>query len=224
MYLISHPKKFIMCRVMKTGSTSFRESFARMPGVDINNDLAFGKHLSMAEIKEKVNPEVYETYFKFGLVRNPWDRLASYYTWRQKKGRPIEKLEPYDEFVKSLFPGFNNFVEQLDNVPKRFTNRVRDFFKKESFYSKEDLDKSNIDRAISMPQYDFLKGADFIGKLENINQVYNHICSKLNLPYVVLKEYNRSFKGGYRRFYNDKTRKIVEKHYAKDIKMFEYEF
>ena len=53
-----------MCRVMKTGSTSFRESFARMPGVDLVADKAFGRHFSMAEIREAVGEETYSTYFK----------------------------------------------------------------------------------------------------------------------------------------------------------------
>jgi len=209
---------------MKTGSTAFRESFARMEGVDINPDAAFGTHLSMPKIKELISPEIYRTYFKFGLVRNPWDRLASYYTWQQKNGRPIEDLEPYDEFIESLFPGFTHFVEQLDNIPRRFTNKVKNFFKKETFYTKEDLEKSKIDTAISMPQYDFMKGSDFIGKFENIEEVYNYVCKKLCVPHIPLKTYNPSFKGCYKQFYNDKTRRIVERHYAKDIKMFEYEF
>lgn len=213
-----------MCRVMKAGSTTFRESFARMEGVDLVADKATGRHFSMAEIKESVGEEVYGSYFKFAIVRNPWARLTSYYVWAKRNGRSVDQLEPYDEFVKSLFPGFNDFVEQLDNMPARFTNKVRNFFKKETFYSKEDLEKTNIDAAFSMPQYDFVKGADFIGKLENIQEAYNHVCSHLGLPHVLLKEYNRSFQGGYKRFYTDKTRKIVERHYAKDIKMFEYEF
>ena len=224
MYLISHPKKFIMCRVMKTGSTSFRESFARMPEVDLDPHLVTGPHLSMAEIKKSVSPEIYDNYFKFALVRNPWDRLVSFYAWAERKGRSIESLEPYGAFLESLYPGFNNFVEQLDNVPNRFSNRFKNFFKRETSFSKEDLEKSNIGLPISMPQADFVRGADFIGKLEDINNVYTYVCGKLNLPHVPLKQYNRTFRAGYKMFYNDKTRKIVEKHYAKDIKMFEYKF
>ena len=224
MYLISHKKKFIMCRVMKTGSTSFRESFARMPGVDLVADKAFGRHFSMAEIREAVGEETYSTYFKCALVRNPWARLVSYYVWSRKGGTPIIELEPYDKFIESIMPGFKDMVKGLDKIPYSMTSRIKGLFNIETSLSEEALKKANIDTAISMPQYDFVKGADFIGKLEDIKGAYNHICQTVSLPHVPLKQYNRSFIPSWKAFYDDKTRKIVEKHYAKDIKAFGYQF
>jgi len=213
-----------MCRVMKTGSTSFRESFSRMEGVDLVAEKAFGAHYSMDQIREDVSEEIYQNYFKFALVRNPWDRVASYYVWVCKGGKSIQSLEPYDKFIESIKPSFYNFAKGFESYKPSLIFSIKSFLKKSS---KIEFNPSYMNpdfKGFLFPQIDFIKGVDFIGKLEDIGNVYSYISKKLELPFVPLKQYNRTFKPFYREFYNDETRDIIAKHYAKDIKAFEYTF
>jgi len=213
-----------MCRVMKTGSTSFRESFSRMEGVDLVAEKAFVAHYSMDQIREDVSEEIYQNYFKFALVRNPWDRVASYYVWMCKGGKSIQSLEPYDKFIESIKPGFYGFAKGFESCKPSSIFSIKSFFK-ESAKIEFDPSCMNPDfKGFLLPQIDFIKGVDFIGKLEDIRNVYSYISKKLELPFVPLKQYNRTFKPFYREFYNDETRDIIAKHYAKDIKAFEYTF
>jgi len=213
-----------MCRVMKTGSTSFRESFSRMEGVVLDGNKAFGAHYSMDQIREDVSEEIYQNYFKFALVRNPWDRVASYYVWACKGGKSIQSLEPYDKFIESIKPSFYNFVKGFESYKPSLIFSIKSFLKK-SLKIEFDASYMNPDfKGFLLPQIDFIKGVDFIGKLEDVGNVYSYISKKLELPFVPLKQYNRTFKPFYREFYNDETRDIIAKHYAKDIKAFEYTF
>ena len=44
------------------------------------------KHSTLADIAGLVSPEEMATFFTFTLVRNPWDRMVSYYHWLRGQG------------------------------------------------------------------------------------------------------------------------------------------
>ena len=67
--MVNDKLKCIFVEVPKTGSTSVRSV--------IGNPNR--PHKSISEIKFMVNKEKFESYFKFGFVRNPWDRVVSLY-------------------------------------------------------------------------------------------------------------------------------------------------
>ena len=57
----------------------------------------FRKHISAKKIKTIVNKEIWETYFKFCVERNPWDRVVSAYLW---KTRNIENPPSFSELIR----------------------------------------------------------------------------------------------------------------------------
>lgn len=58
----------------------------------------FHKHISAKKVKSIVNNETWETYFKFCVERNPWDRVVSAYFW---KTRNIENPPSFSELIRS---------------------------------------------------------------------------------------------------------------------------
>lgn len=57
-------------------------------------------HISAEEIKDKVESEVWENYYKFCVARNPWDRAVSLYYWRCRNLRDKPTLEKYIDSFK----------------------------------------------------------------------------------------------------------------------------
>ena len=59
-------------------------------------------HISASKLKKRLGAEVWDDYYKFCVVRNPWDRVISQYYWRQ---RHSDDLMSIDEFLESRHIG-----------------------------------------------------------------------------------------------------------------------
>jgi hypothetical protein len=111
--LVSHRYKFIYTKTIKTGGTSVESYFERfcMPvnewtlshardehvseagivgfrGSNPPQVLEYWNHMPAALIRDKVGKEVWERYFKFCVIRNPYDKAVSafYFFKRANKG------------------------------------------------------------------------------------------------------------------------------------------
>jgi len=150
------------------------------------------------------NPKKAMTYFKFTLVRNPWDRLVSAYHFLLSGGMNSSD-ESWAKNNLAEYDGFEDFVKKWIN-------------------------NKNIYTYIHfVPQYEFISDingvvkADFIGKIENIDNDIKKISSTLNTE-IKLNKLNGSKQRPYTEYYNDETKKIVFEVYEKDITLFGYEF
>jgi hypothetical protein len=214
--MISHKHKFIFIHVPKTAGNSIQsylqdysedkiwvteeqathnaksKSHLDRFGIKSSNPRAFDycKHTTLNEYYNNW-PKKYgsiEDFFKFGVIRNPWDRAISYHFW---KG--------YKSFNKNIF--MNNLIE-------RNRNNYRP--------------KSCVDY-FCVKKYNDHK-LDYVIRFENIQQDFNIVCDKIGIPRQQLPHKNKSRHKHYTEYYDDETREIVAKKYAKDIEYFGYKF
>ena len=75
---INHTHKFIFIHIPKNAGTSIRNSFDRK-GYDKRVVSKRYPHDSCSIIKSYCGDDVWNTFFKFAIVRNPYDRMVSYY-------------------------------------------------------------------------------------------------------------------------------------------------
>lgn len=65
---------------------------------------------------------------------------------------------------------------------------------------------------------------DYIGKFESLEQDFNQICQKINMPELTLPHINITKREDYRKYYDEQTREWVAKRFARTIKRFNYSF
>ena len=149
-------------------------------------------------------------YFKFAIVRNPWDRLLSSFSYlrRHNEGADFPDAIYTDRYLRK-FTGFEQFVLALaDDGAKR------------------DL----LDFTHMLPQSYYLtlpgEGAsymDYVGRFENLNQAYAELSDRFGIENT-LPKINSGPSKDYRTLYTDRMRDIVAEIYASDIRAFDYTF
>ena len=187
--MIFHDLKAIFVHVERTGGVAVRKhllqhegNFERWPGT---------KHFTAEKTKELIdNPEVWENYFKFAIVRNPYDRLVSWYcACRQHP----EWNSPIAKYFQSL--------DCFDDIFKRTHTQIL------------------------IPQYDIVKGVNFIGRFENYNESMEHINRILGInENLYVKFENSANHKPHRCYYNSFTRATLKKWLKKDFDYFGYEY
>jgi hypothetical protein len=91
--ILSHQYRFVFVKTLKTAGTSIEVFLSQhcgpldvvtpiLPHVEPHrprNHDGFFNHIPAAAIRDRVGPEVWGSYFKFCVERNPWDKTLSYY-------------------------------------------------------------------------------------------------------------------------------------------------
>ncbi len=116
--LISHSHKFIFIHVYKVAGTSINtallpythsrskknklKSLLRICPSYFNSD--FNQHISAKELKLALPNKLFNSYFKFGFVRNPWDWQVSLYHFALQNPKHhqhdlIKRMHSFDEYI-----------------------------------------------------------------------------------------------------------------------------
>lgn len=95
--MISHAHKFVFIHIPKTGGTSL-EWMLRDQGIvrqgEPNFHSIYFKHISAVQMQIMLGEE-YGEYFKFAMIRNPWDWLVSMYEFCRGFAYPFLYGTPY---------------------------------------------------------------------------------------------------------------------------------
>lgn len=205
--LFLHDESFLYKPVLKETYSIFIH-IPKSAGTSISRTL-YGRTVGhyRAILYKNISTTEYEKYFKFSIVRNPWDRLVSAYTFVVQNGSKHVRPLPNEIYKSESFSTFDKFITEWLPYQNLFEIDV-----------------------VFCPQYHFIcdnKGkviVDYIGKFENIDSAMEDVSKQLGCN-INLKKLNASDRNkNYRDYYTDETIKIVSELYKKDIELFSYDF
>ena len=154
------------------------------------------KHSTLADIEGALGPRDMDDMFVFTLVRNPWDRMVSYYHWL--------RTQEFDHPAVTLArrSGFEAFVLD-DHTRATFKNAP---------YASYVTDAQGIERANTYVRLEALE--------TDLEPVWDHLGFRLDIPHANRSDRPRD----YRAAYDDRTADAVARMCATDIARFGYHF
>lgn len=147
--LISDSHQFIFLRMRKVASTSMKTILLPLCVPKPTGRLAhlksraklewdyhkyvFRAHDDIRAAQKRMPAELFDRYFKFTFVRNPWDRLVSEYEFLLRKtehGRHerVKKLGGFSDFIRMQIPRRDAY--QINMMCDRHGNVLMDFIGK----------------------------------------------------------------------------------------------
>ena len=69
--------------------------------------------ISCATNYKRMYPKKFDSYFKFSFVRNPWDKMVSFYHYHKKRRWDLNW-----DWNKNNAPNFQDFIRIINNYSK----------------------------------------------------------------------------------------------------------
>ena len=229
--LISTEKKFLFIHIQKTAGSSL----ARLLKSQAPDTRPFlGQHDHALWTKKHLGSR-WDEYYKFAFVRNPWDRLVSWYEMIRQDGRllPWYKRVPYEMIRQNgkAFHWSQRFLQRKHYKPfwqyvlKNSTN-----FDEFLFNCTDIINDVDGKRSFMYNQLDYITNekeeiiVDFVGKYENLEHDVSIVLEALRLENRPLPYVNRSQHRHFSEYYTEETRNLVAERYSRDIEFFGYQF
>lgn len=219
---INFEKEVIFIAIPKTGTTTVRTQLKQLgipliksfhldisqvkdliylymlkENLGTNKTFPIGNILSDQELRQKAE-EIFKSFFKFSAVRNPWARAVSLY--HRGEAIRLKNRMTFDEFCDN-----HKYASDTCSQPTLHKNQL-------------DWLTNNNGQLLT----------DFVYKVEEydkaIDVIRDRTNGKLILDKIKLNKNPNSMSSNYRKMYNDRTRKLIEKRFEKDIDFFKYTF
>jgi Sulfotransferase family len=206
--MISHEHHCIFVHIPKTGGSSIEDVI--WPGERTEADLWMGfvsryhnkyqtgglQHLLARQIRQEVGAEIFDSYFKFTFVRNPWDRAVSQFA--SMRDRPDLR-----ELI-GMTPNasFSEYLQLTERQPHIQWERQVEFLRDE-----------NLAPVV-----------DFVGRFESLEHDAQTVFERLGIRRARLPHRNRSRHRHYRKYFDDRSREWIRSLYREDVEAFGYEF
>lgn len=236
--LISHKKQFIYTKTYKTAGTSvevYFEPFCMPEGdweeVHLRDEyisdigvigyrgsprdtshLTWWNHMSAKEIKARLNDDhIWNSYFKFCVVRNPFDKAISAFYF-QNKALPNQPRWYY--YRRRFLKRYNKLFH--DGISPAMKRQFKDWLKAGKMYI--DRDKYFIDGELCV---------DYFIQYEDLEGGIKAVCERLNIPFEPKRI--PQFKKGYRPkqdysvYFDEEAIELVINLFRFEIERFGYE-
>lgn len=199
---ISHQHQCIFIHIPKTGGQSIHHiinTHTEKELVGYSSNFIELTHLNALKIQE-LFPNEFNSYFKFSIVRNPYDRIVSEYVFSLKKR--------YRLYLPQFNLSFKKFVQKISEIDQN---------------NQKHMCINHI-----IPQYEFIYHhdkclVDYIGKFEDFQNSIKYIQDQLHVN-VETQHLNKTVHKPYEKYFDKETKEIIYNMYQKDFELFNYSF
>lgn len=210
--IVSHAHRFIFFAVPKTGTQAVRQALSVHLGPDDWQQHAlYGQarlpipalaakghgHLSVREVAPRIDRDTWDSYFKFGFVRNPFERFVSAYLFLFRNSQVAEQREP-----RRVAEGMKAALSR----PK---------FRRRALIVPQSELLTDADGRLAL---------DHLGRHERLQADFDEIAQRLGLPPTPLPVRNATEHAHYSHYYDDELKEMVGALYDQDLSRFRYEF
>lgn len=207
-------KKIIFTHPPKCGGTSIEELFGFLKLREKYKHIHKFKHASLKDhIEELKSKNVnFHDFFKFSIVRNPWERAVSFYNHKKHQAYEMwlaerfegEEMPPYIKDARSMT--FKDYIFRYGkhNFNSQFSTKPFMFFE-DKFY------------------------LDYVIRLEHLQEDLLALKDRLQIdPSVSIPHRNNANvyikRKHYTEYYDTETKNYIERCFEWDIKTFNYKF
>ena len=206
--IVSHRHRFIFAAVPKTGTHAVRQA-----------------------LREQLGDGDVEQVGLFVDKRFPWEDLAAirhgHLSLRQV--RPHLGEDAFGgyfkfAFVRNPFDRFVSYCAFMTRANGAFLANPQAVMHHLLFVQPPEQ------HILFQPQHTFLVDeqgrllSDMVGRVEDMQASYDAICARIGIPTATLGQVNSSRRGGYRDYYDVRSRDEVARRYQRDLELFGYEF
>jgi hypothetical protein len=205
--IISSAHKFIFVAIPKTGTHSVRRA-----------------------LREHMGPQDLEQVGLFVQRKFPIPELAriGHGHISLAQIRPFMAPAEFESFFKFAFVRnpFDRFVSYSSFITRELGHFDRDPQKVMRHF----LANPPMDHILFRPQHEFVTDregsllTDYVGRVEQMQQSFDEICARIEIPSATLDQVNSSRRKDYRDYYDQALIDGVAKLYARDLELFGYEF
>lgn len=208
--MISHKHKCIFVHIPKTGGTSIEEVIWPLKTDRIEENLWMGfvdsyhnkyqtgalQHLTASQIRSEVGSLVFDEYYKFTVVRNPWEKAVSQFMY-------LKKRKYLRDFIgMSRWASFKKYLKLISKKTHVQWMKQSDFL---------------VDSEGGLL-------VDEILRFEDLDSDFQKVKLKLGFSSLELPHVNKSERKRYSEYYDQESIQMVQDLYASDIAMFDYKY
>lgn len=154
------------------------------------------QHLLAKQIRQEIGDYRFYSYFKFSVVRNPFDRAVSQFAYMQRR-QDLRALIDMDK--NTSFSEYVNLTQRRQHIQ----------WAPQCSFLYDD------DGTLLM---------DFVGRFETLDDDMSSVFARLGIECDSLPRFNASNRGEYREYYTPATRVQIESMYKDDLDRFGYSF
>lgn len=214
MFLISHKYKFIFFHVPHTGGTSISNALSKYANWPYKSRFVFEKlakyiheqpriylfqeHVKAVDVRDKIPDNIWTSYYKFAVCRNPYDWLVSVYSYSK------------------------NMLEQKSDVFLDMQKIVKDCQDFSDFVIWAKQGKRTFQKKFLSDQ-DGILLVDKLIRFENINSDFAEVCEHLSLNIDLPKQNHSRRKQAFTSYYTKEEALQIHEAFKEDFEFLGYE-